>query len=451
MKNKILIGIIVVVSLMLVSSVLLSKFGIIDSGEAVAAEENKIEVINNVDKLEDGCIYVWKNCQGKKITAQDNEFIKCPEGNTNIAYKDRAVSEANYTVWVDSGDDIQIPTLTSADKLIYVSKEEVPDTYDFLRMYENGYSIGITSLQPDASGHYYLTYMQTDKKDFKQYINTECDAGDLAGLDVKKLYLEKVGKATLSEENISTSGIVTTLEKNQQYVCEFYTGTYYQDYMLTANQHTFTEFEDFECYGYDFLHSNCISITVPNWLCSGYYYLNGSALFRYVDDADIATYNGKAYDEAINWNEPLIQYDDYGKVVYDPSKPELYEEPEVTEEEPEEAETPEVATPAIVEWTYQVTSTDPFCTIITIAPLENAEEAYLEMTDPEGNVTTYDELDNQVVVNLDKAVEGEYKFTLNNIPGRTFEVLYSTGDTYSSEQYSNGDYVGDDVDYSKYE
>ena len=364
MKNKILIGIIALVSIMLIASIVLSKLGIINAGE-VEAEDNTVEVINNVEDLEDGCIYVWKNCEGKDITAEDNEFILCPEGKTNIEFKERTVSGSNYTVWIDAREDKSIPTVTRADRIIYVSKEGVPDTYNFLRMYENGYSIGITSLTPDASGHYFVNYMQTDAKDYKQYINDESDADDLAGLGVKKLYLEKVGKASLSDSNVSETGIVTGLKKNEQYVCEFYTGTYYQDYMLTADQHTFTEFEEFECHGYEFLHSNCISVDIPDWLCSGYYYLNGSALFRFVDDEDLETYNGKPYDENIAWNEPLIQYNEFGRVSYDPSKEEFQDgvDEELAGAEVDdvdgEVETPVAATPSVANWTYTVNSTDP--------------------------------------------------------------------------------------------
>ena len=40
MKNKILIGIIAVISLLLVASIVLSKLGIIDGGEASAREKD---------------------------------------------------------------------------------------------------------------------------------------------------------------------------------------------------------------------------------------------------------------------------------------------------------------------------------------------------------------------------------------------------------------------------
>ena len=432
MKNKILIGVIALVSLLLVASIILPKLGIMDAGEA-SANEKDIEIINSVDDLEDGHLYIWKNCEGKDISAEDNQFIPCPEGNTNVKYKDKNTSEANYTVWIDTSEDKQIPTVTRADKIVYVSKENVPDTYDFLRMYENGYSIGVTSLKPDAAEHYYLTYMLSDAKDFKQYINTECDAGDLAGLNIQRLYLEKVGKARLSEKNVTESGIVTGLKKNEQYVCEFYTGTYFQDYMLTANQHTFTEFEDFKCHGYEFLHSNCISVDIPEWLCSGYYYINGEALFRFVDDEDVEAYNGKPYDKNIDWNVPIIQYDEFGKVIYDPSQPELYGEGEEVEgEETEELaeEVPEAASPYMAEWTYTASTTEPFSLVITLSPLENAGPASLVFSSPEGTSELLEETENEIVLDLGKPIDGECHFTLKNISGRTFSVQYSTGDTY---------------------
>ena len=42
----------------------------------------------------------------------------------------------------------------------------------------------------------------------------------------------------------------------------------------------------------------------------------------------------------------------------------------------------------------------------------------------------FEEKNNEITVNLEKSIEGEYAFELDNIPGRTFSVLYSTGDTY---------------------
>ena len=77
---------------------------------------------------------------------------------------------------------------------------------------------------------------------------------------------------------------------------------------------------------------------------------------------------------------------------------------------------------------------DPFCAVIKLTPLENAGPATLTFTDPEGNEEVYEETNNEIVVNLDEAIEGDHSFKLENIKGRTFSVLYSTGDTYDGPE-----------------
>ena len=113
--------------------------------------------------------------------------------------------------------------------------------------------------------------------------------------------------------------MMTTLEKDKKYVCEWYTGTYYQDFEMKANIHTFGSLESFMTYDYEFLHSNCIAITIPNWLKTGYYYLDNIGFFRYIASADAKKYNGKPYDSNIDWNDPIILYNEDGSVKYNPS------------------------------------------------------------------------------------------------------------------------------------
>ena len=88
---------------------------------------------------------------------------------------------------------------------------------------------------------------------------------------------------------------------------------------MTANVHTFGLLESFTTYDYEFLHSSCIEISIPTWFKTGYYYVAGIGMFRYVSKSDASLYNGKEYDENINWNVPIILYDDNGDLIYDPS------------------------------------------------------------------------------------------------------------------------------------
>ena len=90
--------------------------------------------------------------------------------------------------------------------------------------------------------------------------------------------------------------------------------------------------EQFVSYDYEFLHSNCIKINIPEYFKSGYYFVQGVGLFRYVSEQDAKVYNGEAYDPGIDWNDPIILYDEYGVVIFDPSLGIGMEEEAITDE-----------------------------------------------------------------------------------------------------------------------
>lgn len=306
----------------------------------LSASDGKPTSFKSPSELESGKAYVWHH-EGATIEddlkngADKNIFFTCISGDYNFKGSEmEAVSIYPRSIWIDSSKDSNIPTVTSEDKLIYVSKTEVPESIVFERFADFGYTIGVSNMIADGGGHYYIEYAVSDEEDYKYYIDTNSDAAQLTELEtVTKLYLDKVGKIKVNEESVSDGGTVLGLEKDKQYVCEFYTGTYFQDFLLTANIHSFGSMERFVSYDYEFMHSTFIVIEIPEYFKSGYYFVNGVGLFRYVADDDADTYNGKAYDEAIDWNDPIIIYDENGEVIYDPSQPEYYDEP-VIESDP---------------------------------------------------------------------------------------------------------------------
>lgn len=300
--------------------------------------------------LKSGKAYVWHNEGGDieediKSGAGKDIFFACITGDYNFKGTEiEDISMYPRSIWIDSSVDSQIPTVTSSDRLIYVSKTEVPEAIIFERFADYGYTIGVSNMIADAGGHYYIEYAVSDEEDYKYYLDITSDAAQLTELEiVTKLYLDKVGDLKVDEESVSDGGTVLGLEKDKQYVCEFYTGTYYQDFLLTANIHSFSSMERFVSYDYEFMHSTFIVIEIPEYFTSGYYFINGVGLFRYVDDENLNIYNGEAYDAAIDWNEPLIIYNEVGEVIYDPSNPDYFE-PEmefdtgVSEEELNKAE-----------------------------------------------------------------------------------------------------------------
>ena len=204
-------------------------------------ESKEAKAYANVYDLKANKAYVWHH-EGEADIRQDlardregeNIFFACPKGDTNFKGKELDRSgQYPRSIWVSSSMDDEIPTIVGNNALIYISETTVPEEIVFERFADYGYSIGVSNMIPDEGGHYYFVYAETDKDDYKYYVDTASEAFSLLCFDtVARLYLDKVGGVLVTEENVSDGGTVLGLTKDAQYVCEFYTGTYYQDFVL---------------------------------------------------------------------------------------------------------------------------------------------------------------------------------------------------------------------------
>ena len=335
---------IVIITAVMIGAILICNFLDIDLFATMSGMSKGQETsFQSAEQLESNKAYVWNHESGNikddiEGTAETDIFFTCIKGDYNFKNKEKE-EELDYprSIWILADEDENIPTVTKDDYLIYVSETEVPDGILFERFADYGYTIGISNLMEDGSGHYYFTYCDTDEDDYKYFIDENSDAVQIAGLDpVTKIYLDKIGEKEIRKNIISDGGTVLGLTKGKSYICQFYTGTFYQDFMMTANVHSFSSLERFTSYDYEFMHSNFIVIKIPEYFKSGYYLVNGVGLFRYVADEDSAIYNGKAYDAAVDWNDPIILYNEDGTVKYDPSNPD-FEEDTVSDESNQEA------------------------------------------------------------------------------------------------------------------
>ena len=318
MKKKIIIGAVIAVILAFVL-IVLYKLGYI-TFESYGANDKTVYSIRNVDELKNGAYYIWHNDASDDIRKDLNSvpekdvFFLLPVGKTNWD-KDTFVT---HTIWFTSDDDYIIPTMYPGDKLLYVSINKVPyKGISWERYADYGYTLGVANLIGDTSGHYRIT---SNGNSYKGYVFEGSDANQLNryGESVTDLFLDKVGGFQVRDNLISDGGTVIKLDKDQEYICEWYTGTYYQDFKMKANVRTFSFLESFTSYSYEFLHSNVIEITIPEWLKTGYYYVENVGMFRYVSAEDAGKYNGKAYDSGIDWNDPIIIRNEEGTIIYDP-------------------------------------------------------------------------------------------------------------------------------------
>ena len=270
-KMIIPIGIIAMVVVFLI----LMYTGILETPTTLEGEKKNTDIsVSDASELKDDHFYVY----------HDGEFFLCPEGDKNWKKNNTTYAHA---LWFTSDNDMNIPTLYPGDKLVYVSSEKIPyDGIEWEHYADYGYSIGVVNMVKDKSGHYRIENENGDssssKDGFLAFLYDKSDASVLSKYASTSIFLNKLGDVEVRENNVSDCGVIANLEKNATYVCEWYTGTYYQDYEMTANIHPFVAFETFKTYDYEFLHSNCISITIPSWFTTGYYYVQDLGLFRYV-------------------------------------------------------------------------------------------------------------------------------------------------------------------------
>ena len=327
MSKKVVLIITVVIVAVIVIYLLVTRNNnensLLPTLETIGVDSSTITKTGSVDEHEDGCFYVWHNEKSDDITSDLGSAVSmdvfrlCPSGEKNWE-KDKGTN-VNHVLWFTSENDKEIPTLYKGDQLLYVSSTEIPfEGISWERYADYGYSIGVSNLIGDKRGHYHIN--NPDGKGFKGYIYDKSDASELNQFStISDLFLDKVGSSDVRDNLVSDGGTISNLEKNGAYICEWYTGSFYQDFKMVANIHPFCAFETYTTYNYEFLHSSCIAIEIPKWFKTGYYYANDIGFFRYVAGNDSSSYNGEAYDPFISWNEPVIIKDDNGNVVYNPS------------------------------------------------------------------------------------------------------------------------------------
>ena len=319
MKKKFLIVVAALV-ILVVTFILLVKFDVV-SFDSFLSRNKTVTESSSVESLTKGYYYIWHNPNSNNINddlenpGEDIVFNLCPAGVPNWDKH----TFVDHILWFNTEDDVTIPTLYPGDKLLYLSDTTIPyKGISWERFKDFGYTIGVGNFIGDESGHYHITSENGDN--FKGYVCMDSDASELNQFaDISDLFLDKVGGVPIRKNSISDGGTVINLDKDQQYLCEWYTGSFFQDFEMSANVHPFCGFETFTTYDYEFLHSNVVEIKIPEWFKSGYYYINNVGLFRLVLGNDSKIYNGESYDSNINWNDPIILYDDEHNILYDPS------------------------------------------------------------------------------------------------------------------------------------
>lgn len=347
----------------------------------------RIAYIKDMYELERGNFYVYREGLG---------YTRPYFGITNFSGGATSASSSRVAWFMDDFD--LIPTIYAGDSIVFRTLSEFSETFYLERFYDTGYTFGLCLLSLTKTGRYKLSTGTDDGT-----LNRNSDAAKLAQYGDINVTIDAVGGEFLRGEMVSSSGTVRGLEKDKDYDVDLYVGTELQDTVLKADSRCLVSAEVRTTMDYHFLQSDIIMIEMPYWLNSGYYSINGSGIFRFVND--------EAYDDSTDFNIP------------NPNSEEDYLRQLEIKRAPYMEQTEAVEFPAEGMYEIKVTYDDAFFeelfTEDDLVPVEAA--LYFNQDYEIGVPFTHSETENSLTV-ISAAPQGAGEIILKNLMGRGFTI-----------------------------
>lgn len=274
-KNIILFTTLIILSIILSGCSLFKR-------DMSRAESYEVVIVEDEDKLENDSYYVKKN---------DGTFHRLHIGNNNFKKSKTSSAEPKRVAWFGKDFD-KIPTMYKDESIVYHTTSPFEEGIVTERFADSGFTIGIAGLKKTSTGRYMFS---TSPSDFNLDINSS--AGQVYELGDKKAILDSIGNAELREGNVSPSGTIIGLEEGKTYSTYIYVGTQANHYNITADVRALTSFECTTLWDFKYNKKTTIEFTFPSYFNSGYYFINGFGIVRYV--------NGTTqWDEKMDMNIP---------------------------------------------------------------------------------------------------------------------------------------------------
>ena len=261
-----------------------------------------------------------------------DQFYEIPIGD--YSYGDDYIRTDNDTPEGDNSrtvfytkdkTELAMPTMYADDELVYKSSDTITDKFNWERYIDGGYTIGIRGLTENNIGT--LNFTNYEKNFFhknnivKQLGSVDSEDSEnlvtytLDAIDNKKL-INVVDGVPEKCKTLSTAGYITGLAPGKEVVIDIYKGTQLYKIKTKTDVRIFYDFEEYATKGVTYSTDGYAVINVLPGFMSGYYKVNNSGIFRYIN---------QNYDESINiddvkYNMAYFKYDKNGNIVYKTDK-----------------------------------------------------------------------------------------------------------------------------------
>lgn len=326
------------------------------------------------------------------------------ENDTAIA---KQADPSNRSLYF-SGDDAQIPTLYSDCSLVFKAQEgeSIPAEFVLERFKDNGWSVGINGLQQNQGGTLATTVTGSTFYYGSSMANIQVSEGDA-------LILDKVDGISFGKNVLSSVGTINGLEQGRDYKIDAYVGTNYVGLNAKADVHVFISMERYVLTEYSMDPAGYLSVSFPHDMWSGYYYINGMGVFRYINQPKsmgdtIADFNTPYYTYDVNGNERINPASGSGTGIGGDSSWDITIPIE------------ENTTIVKADVRYQGSRASGIPDAKLVAP--NGGEYPLALSTTEENL---------LATKLEFPMAGKWKLSMNGMSNRVFDVDISFGDPIS--------------------
>lgn len=358
-----------------------------------------VTTIDNIDNLAEGGYYVQHGDIYYKLYIGNTSFTK---GSSSSS------ASASRVAWFGADYD-KIPTMYKGDSIVLHTSKPFMESFVIERFEDIGYTLGICNMKKMSSGRYSFS---TNSETLNVNINS--DAGQLCAEGDATAVFDRIGETDLRSGNISKSGTVLGLSKNKTYSCDIYFGTNLHNYKLIADVRAFSSMESVTLSDYAYTQSKTITFDFPDYFNSGYYYVNGYGIVRYIA-------NNVEYSDDLDMNIPNT-YPDSAK--------------ETEEETQDYTSTPDYATD-VREENFSLANNAEVT--ITVNYEISEDDANLETPVAkiigEYNVYTLSKQEDGVLSGTYSLDSGDYTIQIIDLSGRsyTYKVANAADDTKEGE------------------
>lgn len=282
--------------------------------------------IHSLDELEDDTYYI----------KHGNDFYEIPK--IECSFNDDEHNDQTYILtdtetpagvpsrtifYSKDKSELLIPTLYQNDELVYKSSVEVTDNFAWERYMDGGYTIGVCGISLNNLNKLSFTNWYSNILDEspieKEFGRVEDDEDELFA----SFNINSVDGVELTKENLSEAGYITGLPVDKEMEVDFYQGTLLRQMKLKADARIFYNFENYWTKGMSYSQDGYITINIPEFFKTGYYKVNTSGMFRYVDEpyretADLSDYRyNEAYFQKDQDGNLIFKQDENGNYVYE--------------------------------------------------------------------------------------------------------------------------------------